>query len=180
MGLVNHIYCIKIKKLNIKYCNFIFAGLLTAAVADIVINMHFISGVILFIIGHMAFYTAQCFVRKIYASDFIYSIVLALSSLAFLFFFPGINITNQSLKIVCIAYALIISLMAGKSIANACILKNLFCILISVGCILFFLSDMCLAINIFTKIWKDSIIVCLLTYYPAQCLLAFSILFSSK
>lgn len=180
MGCVNLIYSIKEKSANNKYCSFILAGLTTAALADIVINIHFISGVILFIVGHMCFYTAQCFVRKIYASDFIYSIILAFSSLAFILFFPGINISNSNVKIVCIAYAMIISLMAGKSIANAWIEKTLFSIVISIGCLLFFLSDMLLAIHLFLGVGRIAVILCLLVYYPAQCLLAFSILLSSK
>lgn len=84
------------------------------------------------------------------------------------------------MEIVCIAYALIISLMVGKAISNYVQTKTKLSLVILVGSCLFYFSDFMLVFNVFADISEIFGVLCLSTYYPAEILLAYSILFCSN
>ena len=48
IGLINLIYALKVKKGNMKFAIILFIGLVFAMAGDIVLNIHFIGGAILF------------------------------------------------------------------------------------------------------------------------------------
>ena len=177
-GLINLIYSINKKDANTKYCCFLFAGLVSAMLGDIVLQFNFIGGAILFGIGHIYFYIAQIFIRKIRITDFIFSVILLVLASWYILFFPLMDIKEPAFKAVCLAYSVIISLMSGKSLANAFSKKNAFTIFLCIGCMLFFFSDVCLVTAVFADFWENAIKVCLLTYYPSECILALSLLFA--
>ncbi|MBQ3047627.1 MAG: lysoplasmalogenase, partial [Clostridia bacterium] len=95
-------------------------------------------------------------------------------------FAPFFNFDEAIMMIVCLVYALIISLMVGKTISNLITQKSLLNIVLVIGSILFFISDLMLLLNVFGGLPEITDILCLATYYPAQCFLAFSILVSSN
>lgn len=65
--------------------------------------------------------------------------------------------------------------MLGKSLGLVFKKGDLLTVLIAVASILFFFSDFMLVFDWFTDIWDYANIACMGTYYPALCLLAFSI-----
>jgi hypothetical protein len=78
------------------------------------------------------------------------------------------------MKIVCVIYALIISFMVGKSISNYVKDRSLFTLIVMIGSILFFISDTMLLFDVFGHVVLTDII-CLVTYYPGQILIAHSV-----
>ena len=90
--------------------------------------------------------------------------------LAPIFEFDGIL-----MEIVCVIYALIISFMVGKAVANLVRERSILNIIITIGSVMFFLSDLMLLLGTFASLPVVGII-CLALYYPAEFLLAFSIL----
>ena len=77
--------------------------------------------------------------------------------------------------IVLLVYAIIISLMVGKAISNVVVTKGGYLeIVILVGAVLFFASDMCLLFAMFAGGGRTMDFWCLYTYYPSHCFLALS------
>ena len=93
--------------------------------------------------------------------------VIALATLRF---------EDSKLRIVCMAYAAVISVMAGKALSNAFTLRTLAAWLCAAGSVLFYFSDLMLSLNVFGRKSKITNTLCLATYYPAQILLALSLL----
>lgn len=174
LGGINLFYAIKNKTKYQKFSIWLFVGLVFAMAGDIVLNLYFIGGAILFAIGHVFFFVSYCFVQEFKWTDLIYTAIIFVPSLMVLLFVPILNYGGILMQIVCIAYALIISLMLGKAIANFVREKNMFTLIILVGCALFFFSDLMLLFDVFAGA-KVAGILCLATYYPAEFLLAHSI-----
>ena len=65
--------------------------------------------------------------------------------------------------------------MVVKSISNIIVKKSLINILLVIGSVLFFVSDFMLLLNVFGNVGEFADILCLATYYPAQCFLAYSL-----
>lgn len=175
LGLFNLIYFVRIKSKPVLFAAFIFCGLFLALIADVTICYNFIFGAVIFAIGHIYYYLSQCFISKIRAVDLLFTASFFVLAISILLFFPGLNLESINVKFVCIFYSFIISFMAGKAVSNAFELKNLYSILFTIGCILFYFSDVCLVIDLFSDVWDLAGMVCLLTYYPAQFILGFSV-----
>ena len=179
LGVINLIYAIKNKTKYLKFSVWLVVGLTFAMLGDIVLNLYFIGGAILFAIGHVFFFVAYCFVSKFKTTDLIYTALIFVPSLMVLLFVPILNYGGILMQMVCIIYALIISLMLGKAVSNFVREKNLFTLIILIGCILFFFSDLMLLFDVFAGL-KVAGILCLATYYPAEFILAHSIYKSVK
>ena len=84
------------------------------------------------------------------------------------------------MRIVCLIYALIISFMLAKAIGNFVKERNTVTIIIFVGSILFFFSDLMLVFDWFMGMGRVSGLLCMSIYYPAECLLAISVFFKAS
>ena len=142
---------------------------------DIVLEVEFIVGAVLFAIGHIFYFVAYCFLQKFKWIDLFYGAAIFVPAVIFIVAIPIFDFGGVLMEIVCIVYAIIISCMVGKAISNLVEKKNLQNILIVVGSILFFFSDLMLLLNIFASLPNAVSVLCLATYYPAEILLAFSI-----
>ena len=89
-------------------------------------------------------------------------------------FTPFLDFGSSFMKNICSIYALIISLMVGKAVSNLSREKNATNMAISIGSILFCVSDFMLMFDKFGSVPGTSYL-CLGTYYPAQFILAFSL-----
>ena len=87
---------------------------------------------------------------------------------------PNLVFEPAILEWVCLAYALIISLMVGKAVSVFAKERNRFTVLLFVGVLLFVISDVALIFNMFADGGRITRILCLFTYYPANCILAHS------
>ena len=179
LGLINLSYAFISKQKNIKFYMFMSLGLAFACLGDYLILSNFVYGAGSFALGHILFVIAYCFVSKIKKLDLLFSLCLYIGCLVFLLGCPLLNFDNNVFKIVCIIYALIISLMVGKALGNFINNKNYATLTIVLSSVVFFFSDLMLVLGWFVKDieWADN--VCLGTYYPALTFLAFSMLLMS-
>ena len=175
MGLANVIYVWGRKDVDKSFCLLILTGFVLAMLGDIVIAFNFIAGAAVFALGHVFFLLSYRKLQKYGKVDICIGAVLFFCVACFLLFSPFLSFSSQVLKVVCVVYALIISTMFGKALGNFICLKNVYAAAMVVGSVLFFFSDLMLCLSKFS----DSSIVtnhlCMGTYYPALCALAFSV-----
>ncbi len=175
LGAANLFFAFKFHILNLKFGILLLCGLTFAMLGDIVLNIHFIGGAILFAIGHIFFFTSYCFLSKINWKDFCYGLAIFVPSLLLITLAPIFDFGSILMEIICIVYALIISLMVGKALSNLITLKNIVAWFILIGSVLFFISDLMLLLNVFAHLPPIVDILCLVTYYPAEIILALSV-----
>lgn len=177
IALFNLVISLVKTKENTLYKYLMFVGILFAFMGDILLIDYFILGAIFFGIGHVFYFVAFCFIKKVNWLDAIFFAVILGFALGVIFGYKHFNFNGMLAVVVC--YALIISLMLGKATANsrAQDKNKLVTNLIWLGALLFFISDMFLLFSVFGGAPKVADILCLATYYPAQGLLATSILY---
>ena len=172
-GIININYCIK-NKINLKYPKWMLGALICTMLADILLVLNFYLGTIVFAIGHILYFTSYCKLEKIHKNDFKYGVIIGVFSLSIISFIPFLNFDNSIMKTICSIYAVVISFMVGKTISNLRKEHNPTNKIITIGSILFFISDFMLMLDVFGGISLTGYF-CLATYYPAQFLLALSI-----
>ncbi|MDE7163839.1 MAG: lysoplasmalogenase [Clostridiales bacterium] len=181
MGGVNLVYLILTKHKDFNFPSIMVAGLVFAMLGDVILEIHFIAGAVLFAIGHVLFFVSYCFLRKYTFVDFLCGAFIAFLSVLFIVFAPIFDFSGDiAMEAVCIVYAIVISLMVGKAICNFAVNSTWLTFIIMIGSLLFFFSDLMLLLNVFSSVEKYVGALCLSTYYPAECLLAFSVFLSRK
>ena len=180
MGVVNLIYVLKRGTKNKKFCIFMFIGLFFAFLGDVLLEIIFIVGAGFFALGHIFFLIAYCFISKFNWKDILYSAIIFVPSLAIILFVPIFNFESILMQVVCVIYALVISLMVGKALGNYIKTRSKFCLVILIGSVLFFFSDFMLLFNYFAFHHVAFGALCLTSYYSAEVFLAYSILNSKK
>ncbi len=176
-GIINAAYALK-NKGNIKFTVMMLIALVFAMAGDIVIynsaDLYFITGAALFAIAHVFYLIAYCFMRGFRLTDILFAACIFVPSVLVITLVPIFNFGGVLMEVVCVIYALILSLMVGKALSDLRT-GSAVSVIIAVGSILFFVSDLSLLLNTFGNIGKVSSILCLATYYPAQFLLAFAV-----
>lgn len=180
IGIINLIFAIKNKSDKLKFAIIMLTGLTFAMLGDIVLELHFILGAALFAIGHVFYFIAYCALIPFKWKDLIYGAIIFIPVTLFIIFAPFFDFGGILMEIVCIVYAVIISCMVGKSISNYTQDRSLLHLIILVGSILFMFSDFMLLLNNFADLHRVILILCLASYYPAECFLAYSILLTKK
>ena len=148
-------------------------GLILACVGDILIISNFVLGAIFFAVGHIFFVVYFCLLQKPNYIDFFIGISIFIVSLLLILFLPIFNFGNFMLVII--FYAFIISFMLGKAIGNYLAIKTNDSLVVFIGAMLFFFSDLMLVFDNFTDLGEVFGYLCLATYYIAEFLLAYSV-----
>ena len=180
LGLINLIYALKTQTNNKKFAIILFVGLVFGMLGDILLEIEFITGAVIFAVGHVMYFIAYCFLQKFDYKDIVAWLLIFVPSMLFIVLAPIFDFDGNLLKILCVIYALFISCMLGKSVVNLIKEKSILNVLLCVGSALFFFSDLMLLLNVFSNVFSHALLFCLITYYPAQCLLGFSLLFTNK
>ena len=180
LGMINLCYALLSRQENPKFYIAMAVGLVLACLGDVLIGYDFIVGAATFATGHICFVVAYCFLQKFRALDLIPSGVLFFGALAFLLFCPLLTFEVAVFQLVCIVYALIISLMLGKAIGNLIKERTALTAIIAAASALFFFSDLMLVFDWFIGLWDWTSNACMGTYYPALCLLAFAMYMKTK
>ena len=173
LGLGNLIYAIKTKN-DVKFPIIMTIALIFAMIGDIVLNIHFISGALIFAIGHIFYFISYIRFIPIKKTDLIVSWIIFLISASVIIFVPLFEFEGI-MQYICLFYALIISLMLGKAISNLINEPKKIYLIIAIGSFLFFFSDLMLLFHVFSNVSKVFDDLCLITYYPAQAILASTI-----
>lgn len=182
-AIVNFAYALKLGA-KPTFPALMLAGCVLAMAGDIVIyypnDLCFMIGAGLFAAAHVFYVAAYFTLYPFHFADIIAIFCLFLPSVLVITLAPIFNFGGVLMEIVCVVYAVILSLMVGKALANLR-KRTALSVLVAIGSILFFISDFMLLLNVFGKIGSVPRILCLATYYPAQFLLAFAlILFSER
>ena len=179
LGIINFIFVCKLDQRKSLFKYFMLLGLVFACLGDIVLIDYFIYGAMLFAIGHVFFFVSYSILNKINWKDLVISLAIFAVALIIILALPIFDYKGM-LPIV-IVYALIISFMLGKAISNFAFNKEFKTqnLIIMIGSILFFLSDLMLLFNVFADVSNIFDIICLVLYYPAELILASSIYYSN-
>lgn len=181
MGIVNLTYLVLSGHKDLKFSAVMVGGLTFAMLGDVILEIHFIVGAALFAVGHVLFFLSYCFLRKPSLFDFLLGGVIMILAVLFITLAPIFNFSNDVvMEIVCVVYAAVISLMVGKAIGDFVKLKSWLTFAIALGSLLFFFSDLMLLLNVFSTVKAYVGALCLATYYPAECLLAFSVYLAKR
>ncbi len=175
LGIVNLTYVIITKNKALHFPIIMTVGLCFAMFGDIFLNIEFIIGALLFAVGHVWYFIAYNFIQSFCLRDLIYGIAIFIPSVIFILCMPFFDFGGLLMQIIVIAYALIISFMVGKSLSNMVAQTTAQNILLAIGSLLFFFSDLMLLLNVFGNLSEVFDILCLATYYPAECILATAI-----
>lgn len=156
-GVINLNYCIK-NKVDLNFPKCILLALICAMIGDILLELNFYIGTIVFGIGHILYFTSYCKLEKIDRNDFKYGVILGVFSLWVILAIPFLNFGNSIMKTICCIYAVIISFMVAKTISNLIKEKNNINKIINIGSILFFTSDFMLLLELFGGIDRKSVV----------------------
>ncbi len=178
LGIINLIYAFTSKNVNKKFSIIILIGLLFAMLGDILLEVDFMIGAIFFGVGHIFFFVSYMFIVPFKKTDLVYGLAIIIPAVLLITLAPIFNF-KPVMEVLCVVYAIVISFMLGKAMANLVTQKTAINIVIFLGSFLFFFSDLMLLFNVFGNGGKAFSYLCLLTYYPAEILLAISILVSS-
>lgn len=173
-GAVNLIYAL-ISQAKLRYPGVMLAGLALASLGDVVLGKNFIVGAALFALGHVMYFVAFCALERFRRSDLLPSALIFVGAASLLLFYQKFVFGGTMMQGVCMAYALIISCMVGKAISNFLRERSVLRAVLAAGSVLFFFSDLMLALYYFADAPRIVDTLCLYTYYPAQTLLAHSI-----
>lgn len=179
LGALNLIYAFKTKTKERMYAIFMVVGLFFSMLGDILLNVEFIAGAALFAVGHIFYFVAYYFVEKFKTLDLIICGSLAIVSTLIVTFVKAFDFGSHIMEAVIVIYAIIISTMLGKAITNLIRKQDQKNVLVVIGSALFFFSDLMLLLNVFLP--TNGLVfdvLCLATYYPAQCVLAASLLYT--
>lgn len=172
LGLLNLVYALCTKPRNWAFPALLAVGLMLAMAGDLSISRNFILGAGLFAAGHVLYAAAMYARQKFAPLDALFSGVMFLIALAILTFTPGLSFSNPIFRYVCYAYAVIISVMAGKAVSGFLRARTLTNALLALGSVMFYFSDVMLLLAWFAGAgdWAD--IACIYTYFPGQGILA--------
>lgn len=181
IGLIGLLYSILNLKTDKKHFSIImFIGLVFAMLGDIVLEIDFIIGALLFAVGHVFYFIAYCQLEKFNIRDLLYGAAVFVPVSVLIIFAPIFEFSSQMLMWLCVVYAIVISCMMGKSVSNYVKNKNILHLILMIGSILFLFSDLMLLFNVFSDISRVYRYLCLLSYYPAEILLAYSLFLTKK
>ncbi len=179
LGILNLFFVIKqTDKKN--FVIILLIGLFFAMLGDIMLEFVFIAGAVLFAVGHIFFFISYCFLIKFKWKDLAFGLAIFLPSVLFITLAPIFYFDGVQMELVCVFYALIISLMVGKALSNYVQERSILLLIVLIGSALFFFSDLMLLLNKFSSPLQITSLLCLLTYYPAEFLLAHSILHTKQ
>lgn len=180
-GFVNLVYVLKNRDKFNAHPNFkwwMMAGLISACLGDILLIDYFILGVIFFALGHVLFFISFLAIQKFKLIDIIYGGSLFVVCALIILLYKGFDF--DGMKFLILIYALIISLMVGKAVSNFTSEKSTNNLIVAIGTIMFFMSDFFLLFRLFADWGRIGSILCLVFYYPAEFILAYSINIISK
>lgn len=176
MGIVNLIFAVRSRVPNMRFFAAMALGLVLCMLGDILLQQDFIIGAATFALGHVCYFVGYCFLQKLRKADFLIGGVIFAGAGAFLLLCPLLDFSAEYMRWVCLAYALIISMMVGKAIGNFLAEKSKARGLLAIGSALFFFSDLMLVFNWFMDTGRITGKLCMGTYFPAQWFLATAML----
>lgn len=173
-GLVNLWFCMQNRR-PLRFPVLLTLGLLVCMAADIALNLHFLTGAAIFTAGHILYLAAYGILTPFHPRDLLPALGLFCPSAALILLAPLFDFGSPLIRWVCLFYALVISCMLGKAIANYYHKPHRVTGILLLGSSLFFFSDLMLCLDFFSSASDITGYLCLFTYFPGQCVLAHSL-----
>lgn len=175
LGIVNTCHHLKHSRQNMRFVWPLLTGLFFGFLADIVLELYFIPGAALFALGHAFYIIAYCCLLRKEPKDCRICAMILVPVVAIVLFLQVLDFGSTFMQAAIVVYAVIISIMVGKSVSNYRRNPSNLTKCLLIGSVLFFFSDFMLLFAFFTDIGRIASILCLITYYPGQAILASSI-----
>ena len=179
IGIVNLFYVNRMGCEKPGFPKWMTAALVMSVAADVVLNVEFLVGVVLFALAHVGYVAAYCTLEGFQKRDLLPMAAVGAVSLLVLNA-PMFQITDPVWKVLVTVYALIISCMLGKAVSNALREKTRVRWMLLAGSLLFWFSDLMLAWELFAGGGRFADTLCLFTYWPGQTVLAHSLFHYAK
>lgn len=180
LGAVNLWIARKLEWKRLRFFLLMEVGLFCGMCADVLLGVAFFAGIGVFALGHVlylvAFYTLEKYSRR----DLWIIAPLAAISMFVVVGTPWITVEDSVLQKLLLGYAVIISAMLGKAISNLIRHPSPARWLLAIGSLMFWFSDLMLAVDMFGQASRLTWILCSYTYWPAQNLLAHSLYHTVK
>jgi uncharacterized membrane protein YhhN len=153
----------------------IFLGLFFGMCADVLLAVAFFAGIGSFALGHILYLSAFFVLEKPRKQDLWFFLPLAVASMFVVVGTPWITIADPVLEKLLLGYAVIIAAMLAKALSNYRINPSRARLLMALGSLMFWFSDMALAVDMFGQSSRLTWILCSYVYWPAQNILAHSL-----
>lgn len=176
LGLVNMLYGSRRGFSHRSFALIMVIGLFTGMAADIVLEIDFMMGALIFALGHVFYIAAYSKLLPFKAGDMVPGLLIFVPVAALVLFLPIFDFGGTAMQIVCLVYAGIIGIMCGKAFSNLRKQPRPLTKLLALGSLLFLLSDLCLLFSNFAQVPGIVGSVCVNSYYPAQVILACALL----
>lgn len=180
LGILNFVYCKQNGCNQLRVGALITAGLVCGPLADVLLGINFVLGVLFFAVGHIFYMAAFFTLKKPGKQDLYLYLPIAAVSVFVVVGTPYISIEDPLLQKLLIGYALIIAAMLGKAVSNFLAEKSAMSLLAMIGACLFWFSDVMLAVDMFGTSSRLVWILCSYSYWPAQNILAHSLMYLSQ
>ena len=148
------------------------AGLVCGMCADVLLGVAFFAGLGVFTLGHALYLAALYSLERFSPRELWLFVPVAAVSVFVVTGTPWITVEDPVMQILVAAYAVIISVMLSKAVSNLIHRPGLARWLIALGSVLFFFSDLILAIDMFGQASRLTWVLCSYSYWPGQNLLA--------
>ena len=175
LGGVNLWAARKLQWKQLRFYVLVEAGLLCGMCADVLLGVDFFVGIGVFALGHVLYLIAFYSLEKVCFRDLWIIGPLTAISVFVVIGTPWICVTDPILRKLLLGYAVIIAAMLGKAISNLISSPSPYRWLLALGGLLFWFSDLMLAIDIFGQPSRLTWILCSYTYWPAQTIIAHSL-----
>ena len=156
----------------------IVMGLALSVVADVYMNLKqpdsFMSGMIYFSFAHLLYISGLSFISSFHWMQLVVGIVL-LGSLTFIYIKMFFNKLDEIMKISIPLYMILVTLTLLIALGVLIVTPTPASIMLFIGTVLFWLSDLVIAISTFYKPFKYAGALTWALYGPAQLLIALSI-----
>lgn len=180
LGLINLIYGSREKYGYRSFAVLMVVGLFTGMAADIVLEINFMMGALVFAVGHIFYIIAYTRILPFKIRDLLPGLVIFAFIAGLVLFLPIFDFGGSVMQIVCVVYAAIIGIMVGKAISNYSRLPKALTKTLMIGSLLFLLSDTALLFSNFANVPDIIGSVCVNTYYPGQVVLACALLLTGE
>lgn len=172
LGGINTVYARKCRMPDLRPVYFIFAGLVLGMMADVRLAVVFEAGIAFFALGHIMYMAAFYIISGPQKKDFAFILPLCAVSVFVVVGAPFITVEDPFISKFLVVYAVIISFMVGKAISNFTAEKTMALLLIAISSVMFWFSDLVLAVDMFGTSSRLTWILCSYVYWPGQNLLA--------
>lgn len=174
LGILNLIYAL-CRREQKWFPGWMAAALVTTAAADVVLQFHFLVGTAVFALGHFGYLAAYCGVEKFRKGDLIPTACVLAVTLGVIMFL--LHVEDPVMQVMVVIYGVIISFMLGKAVGSVLAKPDPLRVLLCIGSVMFWFSDLMLAWNLFAGGGHLASQLCLFTYWPGQTLLAHSMFY---